>query len=36
MTHTPEQKSRQNIDKELQEAGWIIQDMDNLDITASF
>lgn len=32
----PEQKAREKIDELLQKAGWVIQDMDNLDISASF
>jgi len=33
---TPEQKSREKINTLLQEAGWWIQEMQTLDITASF
>jgi len=36
MNLLPEQQARVNIDKHLEETGWIIQDMNNLDITASF
>jgi len=36
MTLLPEQKARKNIDLLLEEANWVIQDMDILDITASF
>lgn len=36
MNLLPEQIARQEIDKLLKEAGWGIQNMDNLDITASF
>lgn len=36
MSFTPEQQARLNIDTQLEEAGWIIQDMNNLDISASF
>lgn len=36
MNLLPEQKARQKIDELLKEAGWVIQNMDNLDITASF
>lgn len=36
MSLTPEQQARFNIDTQLQEAWWIIQNMDNLDISASF
>ena len=32
---TPEAKARQMIDKKLVEAGWIVQDMKQLNLTAS-
>src|SRR3954469_3356053 len=34
MPETPEQKARAEIDAELKEAGWIVQDKDDLDLTA--
>ncbi len=33
---TPEEKARQEIDKILQEAGWIVQDRSELNIRVSF
>jgi type I restriction enzyme R subunit len=36
MTLNPEAQARENIDSLLQKAGWIIQDMKDLDIFASF
>lgn len=36
MNLLPEQKARQTIDEHLKEAGWVIQNMDNLDISSSF
>lgn len=32
----PEEQARKNIDTLLESAGWIIQDMKDLDIVASF
>jgi type I restriction enzyme R subunit len=34
MPETPEQKARREIDADLTAAGWIVQDRDNLDLTA--
>ena len=34
MPQTPEQRARQEIDAELTAAGWIVQDRDDLDLTA--
>src|SRR5450759_3199212 len=34
MPETPEQKARREIDADLAVAGWIVQDRDNLDLTA--
>ncbi|MFM7515373.1 MAG: hypothetical protein ACKO3V_00360 [Pirellula sp.] len=31
---TPEQKSRQRIDRQLEQAGWIVQDYRQMNITA--
>ena len=31
---TPEQKSREAIDRRLEQSGWIIQDMARLNLTA--
>ncbi len=34
MVETPEQKARREIDADLSSAGWIVQDKDDLDLTA--
>ena len=34
MTDTPEQKARRNIDANLDAAGWLVQDREELDLTA--
>jgi type I restriction enzyme R subunit len=34
MSETPEQKARRDIDAELAAAGWIVQSLDELDLTA--
>ena len=34
MVETPEQKARREIDDDLCAAGWIVQDRDDLDLTA--
>src|SRR5208282_2089683 len=34
MSETPEQKARREIDAQLTAAGWLVQDRDNLDLTA--
>ena len=34
MPETPEQKARREIDADLTAAGWIVQDQDDLDLTA--
>ncbi len=34
MAETPEQKARRGIDTRLTAAGWIVQDRDDLDLTA--
>lgn len=34
MAETPEQKARREIDADLKAAGWIVQDKDDLDLTA--
>jgi type I restriction enzyme R subunit len=34
MAETPEQKARREIDADLRAAGWIVQDKDDLDLTA--
>ena len=34
MAKTPEQKARREIDADLAAAGWIVQDRDDLDLTA--
>lgn len=34
MTETPEQKARQDIDAKLIASGWLVQDRDDLDLTA--
>jgi type I site-specific restriction endonuclease len=34
MPETPEQKARREIDADLTAAGWIVQDKDDLDLTA--
>ena len=34
MTDTPEQHARQAIDANLKAAGWLVQDLDELDLTA--
>ncbi len=34
MTDTPEQRARRAIDANLQTAGWLVQDLDELDLTA--
>ena len=31
---TPETKARQQIDQKLEQAGWVIQDMKQLDLSA--
>gem|GEM_PF-3587752 len=36
MNLTPEAQARKNIDSLLTKAGWIIQDMKDLDILVSF
>lgn len=33
---TPETKARQQIDRKLEQAGWVIQDMKQLNLAASF
>src|ERR1700686_2509954 len=35
MPETPEQKARREIDINLAQAGWLVQDRDELDLTAS-
>jgi type I restriction enzyme R subunit len=32
---TPEQEARQQIDKQLEAAGWVIQDRDAIDLSAA-
>ncbi len=34
MPETPEQKARREIDAQLLAAGWVVQDRDNMDLTA--
>ena len=34
MTETPEQKARREIDAKLIASGWLVQDRDDLDLTA--
>ena len=34
MTETPEQKARHDIDAKLLASGWLVQDRDDLDLTA--
>jgi type I restriction enzyme R subunit len=34
MVETPEQKARREIDADLTAAGWIVQDREDLDLTA--
>ena len=34
MTETPEQRSRRDIDADLNAAGWLVQNRDELDLTA--
>jgi len=34
MPETPEQKARREIDADLVAAGWVVQDRDDLDLTA--
>ncbi len=34
MPETPEQKARREIDVKLSESGWLVQDRDDLDLTA--
>jgi len=34
MSETPEEKARREIDAQLTAAGWLVQDRDNLDLTA--
>ena len=34
MPETPEQKARREIDADLVAAGWLVQDRDELDLTA--
>jgi type I site-specific restriction endonuclease len=34
VTLTPEQKARREIDVDLTTAGWLVQDRDDLDLTA--
>ena len=34
MTNTPEQRARQVIDANLDAAGWLVQGLDDLDLTA--
>ena len=34
MPETPEQKARREIDADLVAAGWLVQDRDDLDLTA--
>jgi type I restriction enzyme, R subunit len=34
MAETPEQRARREIDANLMEAGWIVQNRDELDLTA--
>jgi type I restriction enzyme R subunit len=34
MPETPEQKARREIDADLAEAGWIVQNRDDIDLTA--
>lgn len=34
MPETPEQKARREIDADLIAAGWLVQDRDELDLTA--
>lgn len=34
MTETPEQKARRDIDAKLAASGWLVQDRDDLDLTA--
>jgi hypothetical protein len=32
---TPEEKARQTIDDKLQQAGWVVQDRDEMNISAA-
>lgn len=34
MTETTEQKARQDIDAKLRASGWLVQDRDEMDLTA--
>ena len=34
MTATPEQRARRAIDVNLEAAGWLVQDLDDLDLSA--
>ena len=34
MTRTPEQNARRDIDVDLEAAGWLVQNRDDLDLTA--
>ena len=34
MPETPEQRARREIDADLEAAGWVVQDKDELDLTA--
>jgi len=34
MSEAPEQKARREIDADLTHAGWLVQDRDELDLTA--
>lgn len=34
MPETPEQRARRDIDTDLTAAGWLVQDRDDIDLTA--
>lgn len=35
MSETPESQARKNIDRQLEACGWVVQDRDQVDISAS-